>query len=80
MTTAPTYPLHSPAPWAEVVPGYGPVTVAVLLMLPDDGYIYEVVEGVLVRVAGSGNGFAQIMPERGDFMGKRGVCPEKPSP
>ncbi len=42
------------APWAEVVPGYGPVTVDLLLTLPDDGYRYEVVEGVLVRMAGSG--------------------------
>ena len=42
------------APWAEVVPGYGPVTVDLLLTLPDDGYCYEVVEGVLVRMAGSG--------------------------
>jgi Uma2 family endonuclease len=31
------------------------VTVDILLTLPDDGYIYEVVEGVLVRVAGSGS-------------------------
>jgi hypothetical protein len=55
MTTA-AYPnpRHSPAPWAELVPGYGPVTVDLLLELPDDGYIYEVVEGVLVRMAGSG--------------------------
>lgn len=44
----------NPAPWAEIVPGMGPVTVDLLLELPDDGYIYEVVEGVLVRVAGSG--------------------------
>jgi len=43
-----------------VVPGFGPVTVAVLLPLPDDGYIYEVVEGVLVRVAGSGNRATRI--------------------
>ncbi len=42
------------APWAERVPGMGPVTVDLLLTLPDDGYIYEVVEGVLVRMAGSG--------------------------
>lgn len=42
------------APWAEIVTGYGPVTVDVLLSLPDDGYRYEVVEGVLVRMAGSG--------------------------
>jgi Uma2 family endonuclease len=50
--------LHSPpqsiAPWAEVVLGVGPVTVDFMLTIPDDGYIYEVVEGVLVRVAGSG--------------------------
>jgi Uma2 family endonuclease len=42
------------APWAEIVPDYGPVTVDVLLHMPDDGYVYEVVEGVLVRMAGSG--------------------------
>jgi Uma2 family endonuclease len=56
MTTAPAYrPSRSPASWAELVPGYGPVTVDILLTMPDDGYIYEVVDGVLVRVAGSGN-------------------------
>jgi Uma2 family endonuclease len=32
----------------------GPVRVDDLLTIPDDGYIYEVVEGVLVRMAGSG--------------------------
>jgi len=48
------HPPHSIAPWAEIVPGYGPVTVDLLLTLPDDGYQYEVVEGVLVRMAGSG--------------------------
>ncbi|MGI8916903.1 MAG: Uma2 family endonuclease [Chloroflexota bacterium] len=42
------------APWAEVVPGYGLVPVDILLTLPDDGYQYEVVEGVLIRMAGSG--------------------------
>lgn len=55
MTTAQALRPRSPAPWAEVVPGYGPVTVDILLGLPDDGYVYEVVDGVLVRVAGSGN-------------------------
>ena len=49
---APAAPL---APWAERVPGCGPVTVDILLTLPDDGYLYEVVEGVLVRMAGSGD-------------------------
>jgi Uma2 family endonuclease len=42
------------APWAEVVPGVGLITVDQLLRRPDDdGWRYEVVEGVLVRVAGS---------------------------
>ncbi len=61
MTTA-AYapPPRSPAPWAEIVPGYGPVTVDILLELPDDGYIYEVVEGVLVRMAGSGKQAARL--------------------
>jgi Uma2 family endonuclease len=43
------------APWAEIVPGVGPVTVDALLTLSDDQWRYEVVEGVLVRVAGSGD-------------------------
>jgi Uma2 family endonuclease len=38
------------APWAELVPGMGPVTVDELLALPDDGWMYELVEGRLVRV------------------------------
>lgn len=42
------------APWAEIVPGMDLVTVDLLLTLPDDGYTYEVVDGVLVRMAGSG--------------------------
>jgi len=41
-------------PWAEIVPGMGAVTVDDLLTIPDDGYHYEVVDGVLVRIAGSG--------------------------
>lgn len=43
------------APWAERVPGAGAVTVDSLLTTPDDGYRYEVVEGVLFRMAGSGD-------------------------
>lgn len=42
------------APWAETVPEAGQVMVDDLLALPNDGWRYEVVEGVLVRVAGSG--------------------------
>lgn len=47
-------PLNTIAPWAEIVPGVGPTTVDALLTMTDDGWRYEVVEGVLVRVAGSG--------------------------
>lgn len=45
------------APWAEVVPGSPyPMTVQDLLEWPEgDGYRYELVEGALVRMAGSGN-------------------------
>lgn len=52
--------LPTPAPWAEVVPGMGQVTVDDLLTLPDDGYSYEVVDGVLVRMAGSGRRASSI--------------------
>jgi len=55
MSITSTRPPAAVAPWAEVVPGDGPVTVDLLLTLPDDGYRYEVVEGVLVRMAGSGD-------------------------
>ncbi len=55
MTALRATPAGHIAPWAEIVPGYGPVTVDILLTLPDDGYHYEVVEGVLVRMAGSGD-------------------------
>jgi len=55
MSITSTRPPAAVAPWAEVVPGYGPVTVDLLLTLPDDGYRCEVVEGVLVRMAGSGD-------------------------
>ena len=60
MTTVHASRLRSPAPWADVVPGVGPVTVDILLTIPDDGYVYEVVEGVLVRVAGSGKSASAI--------------------
>jgi Uma2 family endonuclease len=53
MSTAHALPPEPIAPWAEIVPGVGPMTVRDLLDYPDDGYRYEVVEGVLIRVAGS---------------------------
>jgi Uma2 family endonuclease len=67
-----SYEPRSPAPWAEIVPDYGPATVDDLLKLPDDGYIYEVVEGVLVRMAGSGDEAtwlgAQMLVQLGAFV------------
>jgi len=53
MTEARAAPSDTLAPWAEIVPHVGPTTVDDLLTMPDDGWRYEVVEGVLVRVAGS---------------------------
>ena len=43
------------APWAAVVPGVGPMTMRAFLDYPDgdDGYRYELVDGVLVRMVGS---------------------------
>lgn len=46
-------PVKTRAPWAEIVPNIGPMTVEKMRTLPDDGWQYEVVEGVLVRVGGS---------------------------
>ena len=46
---------HTLAPWAEPVPDAPfPLTADDLLLLPDDGYTYELVEGRLVRMPGSG--------------------------
>ncbi len=47
-------PANTLAPWAEIVPDSGQTPVDALLTMPDDGWRYEVVEGVLVRMAGSG--------------------------
>jgi Uma2 family endonuclease len=43
------------APWAELVPEVGPMTIDGLLALPDDSrWQYELVEGRLVRMPASG--------------------------
>ena len=57
MTAQRTYLLHPVAPWAEIVPNAPcPMTVEDLIHWPNgDGYKYELVEGVLVRMAGSGD-------------------------
>lgn len=45
------------APWGEVVPGVDhPMSIDELLELPDDGRMYELVEGRLVRMLPSGGG------------------------
>ncbi|MGI8916291.1 MAG: Uma2 family endonuclease [Chloroflexota bacterium] len=50
-----TSPRNSLAPWAEVVPDAPPMTVDDLESLPDDeGWVYELVEGVLFRLPMSG--------------------------
>ena len=57
MSTALHLPPEPFAPWAEIVPEAPyPMTIQDLLDWPDDdGYRYELVEGVLVRMAGSGS-------------------------
>jgi len=47
-------PPNTLAPWAEIVPNAGAMTVDDLERLPDDGWQYELVEGVLVRMPASG--------------------------
>lgn len=48
MAEARAFPSDTLAPWAEIAPNMGPLTVAELFDLPDNGWRYEVVEGVLV--------------------------------
>src|SRR5579872_255762 len=49
------------APWAEPVPDAPcPMTTDEMLALPDDGWMYELVEGRLVRMPSSGFGASTI--------------------
>ncbi len=56
--------LHRPppplAPWAEIVPHMPPMTVDELHAIPDDGWTYELVNGVLVRMPLSSGGASNI--------------------
>ncbi len=54
MVEARAFPPDSPAPWAEIVPGAGPMMIDNLSALPDDGWLYELVEGRLVRMPPEG--------------------------
>jgi Uma2 family endonuclease len=51
------------APWGEVVPGVGPMTADELLRLPDDGWHYELVDGVLIRMPSPGYQHGRIVNE-----------------
>ncbi len=53
MSTAQALPPQALAPWGEIVSNVPHMTVDDLLAYPDDGYRYELVEGVLIRLAGS---------------------------
>jgi Uma2 family endonuclease len=48
------------APWAELVPSSGPMTIDELLALPQDAWMYELVEGRLVRMPASGGEASNI--------------------
>lgn len=60
MREAPASKLVVLAPWAEIVPDIGPMTVEDLAAWPDDGWFYELVEGVLVRMPPSSFGASKI--------------------
>jgi Uma2 family endonuclease len=62
--TAPTEPRARPAnqiaPWAEIVPNMPPMTTDDLHAIPDDGWAYELVRGVLVRMPLSSFGASNV--------------------
>jgi Uma2 family endonuclease len=53
-------PVGMPAPWAEIVRGVEPMTVAEFAKMPDDEWQYELVDGVLVRMPLSGGEASSI--------------------
>ncbi len=54
MTAQRGRPPHPVAPWGEIVPNAPPMTTDELHAIPDDGWQYELVKGVLVRMPLSG--------------------------
>lgn len=50
MTALRADPSNSTAPWAEIVPDMPLMTTDELDALPEDGWTYELVNGILVRV------------------------------
>lgn len=65
------------APWAERVPDRGPLTADELLRLPDDGYCWELVAGVSVRIPfmtfEQGVIAADLLAEIGDYVEAHGL-------
>ena len=57
------------APWAELVPDAGSMTVDQLLALPQDEWMYELVEGRLVRMPASGGEASAIAMRLGIALG-----------
>lgn len=53
-------PPNTVAPWAEIVPDKPPMTTDELHAIPDDGWAYELVRGVLVRMPLSSGGASNI--------------------
>ncbi len=60
MTAQRAHPPDQIAPWAEIVPNMPPMTTDELHAIPDDGYGYELVQGVLVRMPLSSGGASSI--------------------
>jgi len=55
------HPPNPVAPWAEVAPDVPyPMTVDELHALPDDGWAYELLNGVLVRMPLSSGGASNV--------------------
>ena len=52
--------LGSVAAWAEIVPHMPLMTVDELHDIPDDGWVYELVQGVLVRMPLSSGGASTV--------------------
>ncbi len=53
-------PPNPVAPWAEIVPDKPPMTTDELHAIPDDGWAYELVRGILVRMPLSSGGASNI--------------------
>ena len=78
MSSAPYLsPSGTLAPWAEAVRTDMPLHVDDLAALPDDGWQYELVEGVLIRMPASGyeasNVAARLLARLGVFVEDRAL-------